>query len=805
MAGKDVASVLFFAHCYFTSAGPLSSMACEILPVKDAHPVQAQWLSFSTLSGCASRETIGLPQEVHLITLRHRSPEEPTEPTDVILHVKPIQSLLIHQKPLIFVLSSPWPVMWKLRAENLAPHVKRTLHISKRSEVLFEVGNFSAFSNVLAENLPRGKQRLVTWAKRKYKAVTSFSEIKAAKNIYMKVGEDSMSSETCKIVKKFRSQNCLTGYLQTSKGCVLPYRAHNHEIHIIILQAPDPNSTFQKDVTVDIKVLDKDKLTHHDVVLILKCEKPVHWVIRSRGIMSKLKILTPDSVTLDSDTETLISKISRQDVPSLPQLLMQWAEEHNYSPVTSFTSTEVANHFTLWLRELDEVADPLKSTLSPQLAVLHRYEPYPSSAPQHRVPHLFLPASVKERPWPAVDHEAAFRVGLSVLCEEHRMVVIMDKEGLQANGYSKVKLTLQDPDCNAKSNATHYILETLLTGCQTTKYPFFPSPVVIYFNTILIGQLQPEGGSGWPFDYEDITTEPMEPIFSILFNCTYRNNKGPLAPFPSHGRHKDPMNNITFNMELYNTDLFYYTLPQPFLTISENKPIFVEVSATKSDHELEFMIQTCFISPNSNPNIASEYTLIENICPTDDSVRYYPRQLEFPFLHAQTDRKRFSFNFRSKFNMSLLFLHCEMSLCTKRQSSHGLPKCIQPDEACTSVNMDVIMAVMTPSTKTSTRPLVVLSDNKPQEPSGPSTRTFLQAPLQSNKEYIMYVLDTPVMVGITFAAFIIGAILTAALWFIYSRTGFLRPGGTPHENGNLWDLELPTRGVTPGQGGQRRD
>lgn len=67
------------------------------------------------------------------------------------------------------------------------------LQISKRSEVLFEVGNFSVFSNVLAENLPGGKQRLVTWAKRKYKAVTSFSEIKAAKNIYMKVGEGMLA------------------------------------------------------------------------------------------------------------------------------------------------------------------------------------------------------------------------------------------------------------------------------------------------------------------------------------------------------------------------------------------------------------------------------------------------------------------------------------------------------------------------------------------------------------------------------------------------------------------------------------
>lgn len=34
-----------------------------------------------------------------------------------------------------------------------------------------------------------------------------------------------------------------------------------------------------------------------------------------------------------------------------------------------------------------------------------------------------------------------------------------------------------------------------------------------------------------------------------------------------------------------------------------------------------------------------------------------------------------------------------------------------------------------------------------------------------------YVLDTPTVVGIAFAAFVIGALLTGALWFIYSHTG----------------------------------
>ena len=36
---------------------------------------------------------------------------------------------------------------------------------------------------------------------------------------------------------------------------------------------------------------------------------------------------------------------------------------------------------------------------------------------------------------------------------------------------------------------------------------------------------------------------------------------------------------------------------------------------------------------------------------------------------------------------------------------------------------------------------------------------------------MLYVLDTPAVVCIAFAAFVIGAMLTGALWFIYSKTG----------------------------------
>ncbi|KAG7259315.1 hypothetical protein CRUP_003894 [Coryphaenoides rupestris] len=64
------------------------------------------------------------------------------------------------------------------------------------------------------------------------------------------------------------------------------------------------------------------------------------------------------------------------------------------------------------------------------------------------------------------------------------------------------------------------------------------------------------------------------------------------------------------------------------------------------------MIRSCFVSPNSNAREPSEYRLLENLCPHDDTLQFYP---------ATEDRQRFSFTFWSRFNVSLLFLHCEIA------------------------------------------------------------------------------------------------------------------------------------------------
>ena len=57
------------------------------------------------------------------------------------------------------------------------------------------------------------------------------------------------------------------------------------------------------------------------------------------------------AVSFTTEREMQVSKSPKQQLPSGSQALIKWAEDNGYSPVTSYTSTPVANHFSIRLRE----------------------------------------------------------------------------------------------------------------------------------------------------------------------------------------------------------------------------------------------------------------------------------------------------------------------------------------------------------------------------------------------------------------------------------------------------------------------
>uniref|UniRef100_A0A8C6F670 Transforming growth factor beta receptor 3 n=1 Tax=Monodon monoceros TaxID=40151 RepID=A0A8C6F670_MONMO len=70
MASRCVIAMFALMSSCLATAGPEPSAQCELSPVNASHPVQALMESFTVLSGCASRGTVGLPQEVHVLNLR---------------------------------------------------------------------------------------------------------------------------------------------------------------------------------------------------------------------------------------------------------------------------------------------------------------------------------------------------------------------------------------------------------------------------------------------------------------------------------------------------------------------------------------------------------------------------------------------------------------------------------------------------------------------------------------------------------------------------------------------------------------
>lgn len=61
--------------------------------------------------------------------------------------------------------------------------------VSSGSIVWFEKGNFSLSAETEEKNFPERNEHLLQWAQKEYGAVTSFTELKISRNIYIKVGE----------------------------------------------------------------------------------------------------------------------------------------------------------------------------------------------------------------------------------------------------------------------------------------------------------------------------------------------------------------------------------------------------------------------------------------------------------------------------------------------------------------------------------------------------------------------------------------------------------------------------------------
>ncbi|MGH0125393.1 UNVERIFIED_CONTAM: hypothetical protein FKN15_026380 [Acipenser sinensis] len=847
---------LLFVLCHLVFCANYADQ-CRQSPVGALHPVQGLLETYRAGLGCATQGKHG--HEVHVINLRRTSLDRSKQ---VTLHLRPISMLSVHRRPLIFVLRSQRALGWRVEAERLEPGVQHLFHVSEGSAVQSPLENFT-LSLLSEKSLPSRSDRLLRWTLRKYRTVTSFTEFDQVNHIYIRIGEDPMMPSSCVLKKLFLSQNYLASDLQPQEvtGCVTPGLEMDPEVHLVHLRSAGSNLsglTVQPpqsysvggqcssgqltgkpagarpdyrgrwcavDVMVTLQPPDALLTVWSDVILLLKCDASVNWVIKPRGVRGRLRVYASNSISIGLGPEHLaLTTIVSADLQVTPDLLA-WANERGFPAVTSYTEAGLANRFVVtasnsisiglgpehlalttivsadlqvtpdllaWANErgiVPGVADLLDSTLPLQQPQPWHAGSVPAVPPgvglEGLLKHWMSPegAGGREEEWRG-DSESLLGQDHSVdgvvlvHCLGATVSILVRVDLLQSLGLASADLTLKDPNCKVESNGTDFLLEFDVTSCGTVA------------------------------DWSSLGVRYRNAFSCLAPSPTFRGGQ-PGAVRISGGLGGPPL----FSMDLYSSESFLQHYPGPCI-ISANSRVFVEVVVLWSEPGLGLGVQSCFLSPLSDPEGGPGWTVIAGECPQDDSVTFYSegaggkrsspawegagssffnqgRSGGQTFYTAgrvpegqggTRDRRLFSFVLRPQYNNSVQFLHCKLTLCERGGAppSHGagMPRCVSLDEACTGSTAPLSdSSLWGQFGRTLSKPILVTQEGELPALGLPRTAAH-SADVDSG-------LDARVVVGITFTAFLIGVCLTAALWCIYSRTDVSKQKkGNPPFNDN---------------------
>ncbi|KAJ1172779.1 hypothetical protein NDU88_004621 [Pleurodeles waltl] len=386
--------------------------------------------------------------------------------------------------------------------------------------------------------------------------------------------------------------------------------------------------------------------------------------------------------------------------------------------------------------------------------------------------------------WGMKAASGGIEAALTVTCRRKKMVAQVRKDILVAFGYSRARLSLQDPQCTAESNYSHFLLSSPLTSCGTLRLRDQDSApsIVLYQNAILLWRLP---GGSHRSNGSEVTQRPMEEDPKVInFTCVY-----PVHALP----HLNDQDGAPYLPPRSSRSLFRFDVcssrissrhPGPCMMAS-NSRVFVEIFQSPLDPGINFSLQMCFVSPSSDPWVQSEFLLICRGCPVDSTLTFFTQHLD------SRKRQHFSFQLRPVYNESIQFLHCRLMLnpgkavvkvCDKEEAeapeaerrNARVRACADPGESTNRSHIRVISKPIivtmagevgvterrnTPSVESGWKPSIMKND----------MRTNMHVGLlQSAKMHQGLGLEA--IVGIVFAAFVIGALLMAGLWFIYSQT-----------------------------------
>ncbi|XP_035253079.1 transforming growth factor beta receptor type 3 [Anguilla anguilla] len=717
---------------------------CPVCPVGALHPVQGFLERFGAGPGCAARETE--ERETHVVSVGRASPGSQRQ-VKVIL--RPLSFTQPPNRSLALVLSSQNRVQWCLEGENLPPSLSILALVALPSTVQSR-GVVCQVKHV--GTLPWSPQALLRWSLDQHGAISSLTHAPIANRAYIRLGVDPTMPSVCQLQPLFLSPNYLTSDLQPRgvRGCSPAGAGRDPEVHVIKLQATGSGTRGALQVEVSVSLLPPVASAGWcSVVLILSSTVPVNWALAAKGLRGQISVYSSNSVSPLFPPEP---NLTLTVVPSLDLLAthdpLGWANESGFPKVTSYTEADLANRFVIRL-----AGGGTGSLLSPRSLAVR----------SQRLPVEMQERSVREWLSRGGDWAGRSQEAMAVQCQDGQLSVAMDSSVLQSLTPPVKAITLRERACEAHSNGTHFLLVFPVISCGTEGVMEAEPRGVLYKNMVLLWRSETSVGVR-----DETERGSRQTPLVIHFSCFVAIPSPPavpeVTPFPSalggpqgsgEGGDGGASGSTVFALQLFGTEEFQDKTTGPCV-IMANTRVYVQVSVNGVERG-GVEVQSCMVSPLSDPDASPGWAVIQDGCHVDPSLRQIRKGGAMERGGAPPRALRFSFVLKPLYINPVQFLHCRLHYC--REGPPGAP----PQDRCHGRARLPPLIAQPRSQQCEYRYLL-----RPMLVTLPLGRAQ-HAPSSGSEVH------TGSVVGVSFAAFLIGIVLMGALWCIYTRTGVTLP------------------------------
>lgn len=703
--------------------------------------------------GCARAPENHEKTEVHVVRLNQ--PED-----DVFLYVTGSNN----QTELSLVLATPVPVTWHLTVSGLAP--APAILISDGSRVIdtatgLELPVSAAILNnkIITENLARAK----------FSHIHTFTSITAANRIFINLKKEETTSQHCDISQEsaIKSVEAFFVQKQNTFGCYHTEAAGllPNDVHVIDLKEKivKRSTNEQSGITDVVLELSPDQsvqdLLPRNLTLILKSDKPVRWIIKSKGIKGQLIIAAGNNevVNLSNNPDQELD-LRKATIPDAFDSLIK----------------EVTSSYGLPLSYIQFHKANLLEMLIPPRSKRELSSLYEMDMPAYvRDDDLFSHGTEEEEDKIFLVAEEIESVMTKECDEEHKSVSVRVPVEMITK-YGIGSMTLNDPSCVPAKTESEWRLSSHSTRCGSIALSYGLSPM--YRNNLNIAFTEgPFAGrkTKVPFICKFKPGIPGIPVREDDYEDHYDED-------PYHEpdlEEEEEMYGLKVQLLSEDDDEKRATLLE---TRSDSTTAAVGDKIYVSSHinavpYLALAMEQCWLTNTSKVvTHASErdQTLVTRGCPTSEAIS----------LHWEKGSSNSAFSFQITEELvgsDRFWIQCRMGLCsaTNAGARGNIHRCVNPELDCVGEHEHQesslqqitirgplhIIPVTRNTLEKRQRPII-------QEKIAPGARGEPDdTDLSTQASHTLVEVPVEVAVAIALASFIVGAMSTGVLWFLHSK------------------------------------